>query len=343
MINEFIEASKFAGMREDLVQAGGGNSSLKISTTEMIIKASGYQLAAVSDSRGYSIVNYQMIRKYLQQLVDGSSNISEEEILKKILVKGERPSIETFLHAITGRLTLHVHSVAVNILASRKEGISVLEELFPDALIVDYKTPGLKLALEYYKRNQQNNHIVFLKNHGLIVSGESLDEVIEIIDSVCIKIEQRLGIDYNAYRASYKIYKMLQDAGIDKPGVVAKVENQVILDFFKKNGKKLWKYQFCPDCLVYCGIKELIITDNSNSEDIRSFIKSYGIPAIIQYGKNLYIHSENMHKVREIESVLAYSAHVSGNWADFEIDTLPEEEQKFLISWDAEKYRKMLK
>ena len=343
MINEFIELSKFAGMREDLVQAGGGNSSVKISDTEMIIKASGDQLADVSASKGYSIVNYQMIQEYLKQLADGSCNISEKEILEKVLVKGERPSIETFLHAITDRVTLHVHAVAVNILASRKEGILVLEELFPDALIVDYKTPGLKLALEYYRVNRQNSSIVILKNHGLIVSGKSFEEVIRVIDSVCIKIEQRLGIDYSAYRASYKIYKMLQNAGINSPGVVVKVENHVIMDLFKKNGQRLWKYQICPDCLVYCGIKELIIADKTTSDDIRSFIKSYGIPTIIQYGEDLYIHSESIHKVREIESVLAYSAHVSGNWADFEITILPEDEQRFLISWDAEKYRKTIK
>ena len=41
--------SKYAGMREDLVQAGGGNSSYKISQTEMAIKASGYQLSDLTE------------------------------------------------------------------------------------------------------------------------------------------------------------------------------------------------------------------------------------------------------------------------------------------------------
>ena len=50
-MKNFIEMSRYAGMREDLVQAGGGNSSYKKDKDKMLIKASGYQLADLTCSR----------------------------------------------------------------------------------------------------------------------------------------------------------------------------------------------------------------------------------------------------------------------------------------------------
>ena len=47
-MKEFERMSKYAGMREDLVQAGGGNSAYKIEPGRMAVKASGYQLADVT-------------------------------------------------------------------------------------------------------------------------------------------------------------------------------------------------------------------------------------------------------------------------------------------------------
>lgn len=52
----FVKISKYSGMREDLVQAGGGNSSFKISDDKMVVKASGFQLADVTEEDGYALV-----------------------------------------------------------------------------------------------------------------------------------------------------------------------------------------------------------------------------------------------------------------------------------------------
>ena len=51
-LNDFIEISKFAGERFDLVQAGGGNSSVKNDNGTMFIKASGTCLSEVDENYG---------------------------------------------------------------------------------------------------------------------------------------------------------------------------------------------------------------------------------------------------------------------------------------------------
>ena len=52
-LNKLIKLSKYAGERFDLVQAGGGNSSVKLENGEMLIKASGFILSDVEINNGY--------------------------------------------------------------------------------------------------------------------------------------------------------------------------------------------------------------------------------------------------------------------------------------------------
>ena len=105
----FVKISKYSGMREDLVQAGGGNSSFKISENKMAIKASGYQLADITETEGYALVDVKSIRNAffgadsLELLTDEDG----QDILNNALIEGEKPSIETFLHSMSGKYTLH--------------------------------------------------------------------------------------------------------------------------------------------------------------------------------------------------------------------------------------------
>ena len=55
---------------------------------------------------------------------------TSKQILDSAFVGGKRPSIETFLHSISGKYTLHTHPIAVNALTCRKEGMKTLAELF---------------------------------------------------------------------------------------------------------------------------------------------------------------------------------------------------------------------
>lgn len=71
-MKSLIQISKYAGMREDLVQAGGGNTSVKLSDTEMLIKASGFQLADITEKEGFAIVNPQIIVQFFQRILTES-------------------------------------------------------------------------------------------------------------------------------------------------------------------------------------------------------------------------------------------------------------------------------
>ena len=79
-IKQLIKISKFAGERFDLVQAGGGNSSVKLGNGEMLIKASGLSLSEMEQNKGYAHVNNEKIK----DIIEKAQSIEDK---KSMLVK----------------------------------------------------------------------------------------------------------------------------------------------------------------------------------------------------------------------------------------------------------------
>lgn len=342
----FVKISKYAGTREDIVQAGGGNTSVKLDDNTMAIKASGIQLANITLESGYAIVDAKKLANYLDDVISGVCDFDDKTILEKTTIKGMRPSIETFLHAITDKYTLHSHATTANILLSQKNGIKKLKSLFPGALFVDYATPGLELAKLYYKTyldSGKKHPIIFLKNHGVVVSAPTAEAVIELHEDMLYKIEDFLGVDASADHMASKIYNLFYDCGISGSDVIYKVQNKTVLDRFVENSFHLWSYQFCPDCIVYCGLQALKFDDAPTAKEVNTHLNQYGMPILIICHDNIYIKAADISKAKEIESVLAFSAQISHYIEKEHLDLLTKKEQRFLVNWDAEIYRKQLK
>lgn len=340
MYDDFIEISKYAGMRPDLVQAGGGNSSVKIDATRMVIKASGYSLSDLTSDSGFSIIDYQ-------SLVHGIAyRENENELLLKSIISGKRPSIESFLHALTRRVTLHTHPTLVNVLSVRRDGFERLRALFPDAILVDYVTPGIHLA-KLLNQQLQNSasrdvQIIFLKNHGLVVSADDSQRVIFETDNVVENIASYLKVEHTDFKNIYSLYRELRSFNlVDFEDVLYMSTDSFICEFLK-NRPLGWSYEFCPDCLVYCHRKMMNIPDLMSREYVRGFISQWGTPNIFIHRQHLYIAAKNIKKARDIESVLRTSAEIAKLNEGEDIDYLSEDEQNFILGWESEKYRQRL-
>lgn len=352
----FIQISKYAGMRNDLAQAGGGNTSVKPDDHTMLVKSSGFQLADVSGETGYSRVDYRLIADYFQKNItaDDQAVLTEEagkELLAKAQIEGGRASIETFLHAVTGKYTLHSHPTLVNILTSRAGGMDALRTLFPDAVFVPYRKPGAALAEAYYKQYREkqkqgaDGSVVFLANHGLVVSGDSAEHVIDRTEEVLQKITAYLQVSYEAYSNATKLWRAF--AGI--PGLEDKIVYLSENTFLSRDRaakavltEETWNHAFCPDCIVYGAKKPLFLADDFTKEDVVSFIEKNGIPAMACYQGRFYILAESVKKAQEIENVMSFAAQVQAANLSNEMVYLSEGQQDELLNWDAEKYRRKL-
>ena len=353
-MQDFIKISKYAGMRNDLAQAGGGNTSVKLDDHVMLVKSSGYQLADVDEQTGYSKVDYRKIVDYFKEHVEMyEEDVFTEEVGKNLLqevhIEGGRASIETFLHAVTGRYTLHSHPALVNILAARVGGMDTLRTLFPKAVFVPYRKPGAALAETYYKlyRKQQaqgaDGAVIFLANHGLVVSGDNAEKVIEQTEQVLSKIAEYLEIDDDAYRAATALYCTVQQIDVLKENIVYVSENRYLSQEYagaKLVEQGIWEHAFCPDCVVYANKKLLWLKKNYDKQDILDFIEQYGIPTLIYYEGNFYILAESVKKAQEIENVMSFAARVQCGNLGQDMNYLTDAQEDELLNWDAEKYRR---
>ena len=60
LIQSFVKMSQYVGAREDLIQAGGGNTAVKLDDCNMAIKASGYQLSELKEDNGPVLTNIEV-------------------------------------------------------------------------------------------------------------------------------------------------------------------------------------------------------------------------------------------------------------------------------------------
>jgi len=190
--------SQYVGNRSDYVQGGGGNTSVKINSTHMAIKASGTLLSELTQNKGFAVVDYPAVKQLLEE------KLSNEDFSKKtgdLLVfdyhseQSVRPSIETGFHALLDDFVVHSHSVYANILTSSEEGEEISKQLFPNSCWVPYVKPGLELTRFIYQLTTSSPaQVIFLQNHGVIVSGSCADGVINLHQQVSESIIQSLNL-----------------------------------------------------------------------------------------------------------------------------------------------------
>ena len=327
-LNLFKKISKFAGERFDLVQAGGGNSSVKIGNW-MFIKASGVNMTSIDTRNGYVIINNQ-------NLLDDIDNDCVKDVTKYNLIGTKRASIETFMHAILKKYTLHLHPIQVIRILITMEAKNIIKELFPQSLIIDYLTPGIQIC-NAIKRVYNNEKLIFLINHGIIITSDQPEDIYEILKEVIDKFEIKQEINYDKYKYTNEISKYI-NTNFDVDNVSYLCENRNIMDYLINKTQLLKEKITFPDALIYCGIKVLFL---KTLDEIKEFREKYDeLPKIIVINNSIYINAISLNKCKEIEEVLLSNLIILDS--NFEKVYLPDDEICFLNNWDAEKYRKLL-
>lgn len=350
-LQQLIHLAKFAGGRFDLVQAGGGNISWKSKNNEIFIKKSGISMSEIVSVNQCARLHTQEVFAILnnQTLLNETSKKAREETAEKLLAKTNltpdiRPSIEVYLHVMLFAFTLHTHPIAVNNLVIRKDAKDIVESLFPDSVFVDYATPGIELAIalkeavsRYETKNKRQPHLIFLKNHGLIVSANHVEEVEQLTDAVVTKIEQTLQISYERYRLASRIAALFQKiTGSHEIAYLS--EDQQILQIRREHPALLEVWPTSPDAFVFNGFVPCKLTALSE-EELLQYQEMYVIlPKVVIYQDNLFFIHQSVRKTKEMEDVYKFHLMALCN-AQGEVESLPREELLYLADWEAEKFR----
>jgi NAD(P)-dependent dehydrogenase (short-subunit alcohol dehydrogenase family)/rhamnose utilization protein RhaD (predicted bifunctional aldolase and dehydrogenase) len=185
---QLIAISRAVGANLDYVQAGGGNTSVKSPDGRtMAIKASGTALTAMGETAGWVELDTAGVLSIFDRsdLATLDSSIREARVLQHlssaVMGGAGRPSVESALHAMLGKVVIHTHPVAANAL-NCGPGLMALKEITPAGelppLWVPYTDPGWRLANaiksaaeSYEKEHHRRPDVIFMENHGLLVSA----------------------------------------------------------------------------------------------------------------------------------------------------------------------------
>ncbi len=350
-LDALVKISKYAGERFDLVQAGGGNSSVKQDDGTMLIKASGFLLSDLDASNGYSrVITKQIADIVKDETIINETNKREREILASNLVKSatidknNRPSIETLLHSFLLKYTLHTHPIVVNMIVAQRNWKDILVSIFGDEEIalIEYKTPGIELALilaAELRKFKTIPNIIFLQNHGLIVTSIDNNEIKTKTEYVLQKIENYLKVDMKRYKTTNKITYLFSSIE-ENTNISYLSEDKYLNEMIAKNKALFSKTPFCPDSLVYSGINCVEIKTISDISSIQNYKNTYyELPKVVIFENNLYFIAQNIKKAKEIEEVFKFHIMVLENNRN-NINYLEVDELAYLSNWEAEQYRR---
>jgi rhamnose utilization protein RhaD (predicted bifunctional aldolase and dehydrogenase) len=354
-IKDLVEISKYAGERFDLVQGAGGNSSVKIEKGQMLIKASGFLLSEVNESFGYSVVFTKQVANIVnnERIINSTDKRQKEYLASQLLKEAtfdkiNRPSIETLLHSLLLKFTLHTHSIVVNMISVQVNWKEIFNEIFikDQIVLVEYKTPGIELAFELnkeLKRFEKIPKIIFLQNHGLIVTSNEKSEILELTEYVLKKIENHLNVDMSRYKLTNKISFLFNLLEVSS-NFTYLCEDSFLVEQLKNNEKLFLSTPFCPDSFVYCGVNAVSLKSLNDILSLKDYLtKNQELPKVIIYASKLFLRCSSLKRAKEIEDVLKIQIMVLAHNEYKEINLLELEELIYLANWEAEKFRQEIR
>ncbi len=195
-LDRCVYGSRLLGSEPNLVLHGGGNTSVKLTVTDvtgrqvdaLYVKGSGWDLASI-ERPGFAPLRLHRLRELLtcERLPD--SRMMNELRCALLDASAPDPSVETLLHAVLPHAAvLHSHADAVVTLTNL--AAPLVDEVYGGRVVViPYVMPGFDLArlcAELFPRLADEHTVgLVLLNHGLFTFGadtrEAYDRHIELV------------------------------------------------------------------------------------------------------------------------------------------------------------------
>jgi len=373
-IDKLVYISRLYGADIEMVQSGGGNTSVK-NNGNIWIKLSGRKLRNIKDINDFIELDLNKIKETLSDdalltLLDSSRDVVIEKslFLSENSKTARRCSIEIFLHTLMeDKFVVHTHPVYTNAMTCSLDGRKIASFLFKESefIWVPYRKPGYHLglallaaAVEHDKKFNCRPKIVFLQNHGLVVSGNDVDSIIMLTDKLRLSLREYFG-EYKEVKSALKNNNVTEDLFSSLKKALRSMFPEKHYDLLASqcpdvnllsSDSRLFtltiKGALYPDYVVYCGKRPLMLGQEDEGsaieEKVSEFIAKNGsFPkyAVIP-GIGVCIIGANSAELNNIEEML--KAHVKililllrkGQPVFLE-----DKECEYLVGWEAEKYR----
>ena len=203
-----VYSSRLLGSEPKLVLHGGGNTSVKITKSNIFgeeeeliyIKGSGWDLATI-EAEGFAPVRLDVLKRMaeIQSLSDSEMVKNQRSAMTD--PTAPTPSVEAILHAIIPfKYVDHTHADAVVTLTNTPDGEETIRNLYGDQmLVVPYVMPGFILAKKIREMTSDLDWEkcagMILMNHGVFSfddeAGRSYGKMIDIVTQAEEYIEKK--------------------------------------------------------------------------------------------------------------------------------------------------------
>ena len=320
------------GKKPLLVQGAGGNVSWKEGDT-LWIKGSGTWLAN-------ALYEDIFVPVHLKRLQEELANQNFDTKPQTIGDHPLKPSIETILHALMPHhIVVHLHAINPLSYLVTKNCQDSVQAICQKASIkgafVCYHKPGQQLAKAIHKvlKDQPKANVIFLKNHGIVIGGNSVEEIDELLKLIDTAFAPR----QTAPRESLVNSEIL-NSPIDNyiPFHDKEVQNLVFSKHLLKRLKSDWV--LFPDHAVFLGASANIF---SSWDDFQKQAIDGATPELIFVeNKGVFVNS-GFNKAKTAQLRCYYDV-ISRVLSVDELDPLDEMSIASLLDWDAEKYRQRI-
>jgi HAD superfamily hydrolase (TIGR01549 family) len=311
--NELIYLSKLFGSSTLNIQGQGGNISVKTLNNQLIlIKSSGGILGNMDNLNGFCVADNIECNKLL--------NESNSRDLNKTKIFGQKiPSMETFFHCFMKKYTVHIHFTLSNIFLTTNK-VNALDNLQIKYKIIDYYPPGIILANEIANLYNSDTNLYFLKNHGLILTSDNLEDIETLYIKVFKYFDTLLENKYSNDLITFDIIRLIN----------YKFSKSIVCRKYDINNiNNIINIKYCfPDLVVYIQ-KMKIINELSEINDFEN------IPDIIIYNNMIFVLADNIIKLYCMIETLDKYKILCDNY-----DSLEIVDNNFIKNMEQEKYRK---
>lgn len=373
-LRDLIEISRFYGKNKSYVIAGGGNTSYK--TKEVLyVKASGTKLSDI-DENGFVALNRKKLSVIATKEYNSNSTEREEQVKNDLLnsrlfpEKNQRPSVETSMHEIINySYVVHTHPTIANSLLCSYQSEKTAANLFgTSALFIKYADPGyilFKKAIEQidkYKADQNSVEpkIIFLENHGIFVSANTIEEIKSIYNNIETKIRSLFKKELNitpipVHPLTEEIKKAIGTIMFDDSHKVTSIRNNSLINGFCESRQtyKNVALPFTPDNIVYCKAHSIYVESTRNATNIinefkrhlNRYIKEYGYKPKVIMIKNIGLlavedSAKSAEIILDVYEDLMKISYGTMNFGGPKFMSTSEIE--FIDNWEVENYRRSI-
>lgn len=357
---QLIELSNRFGSQVEYARAGGGNASVKHDGV-LHIKPSGTTLASLRDE--------ELVPLRIDVLLDALTSDPPEEgdpVMAAAAAArlgdpdGRRPSVEILFHALMPEaLVLHLHPLVANAVTCNEQGRALTEQLLGRAALwVDYIDPGVPLARGIADARRAHERrtdepapaITMLGNHGIIVAGDSYDEVAGRIHWLTDTVRAAIG-------AATPAEPPPDPLAVDPEGsaeafrratgrrAAASDSSELVRALAVPSSGPVSRGPLIPDQIVYAGSFPAVLPANPSETPlaVADFEAAHGRTPVVAVvpGQAVLAVGDTPKAARNALDTFVDALRVARD-ADRlgAVRVMDERERRFIETWEAEAYRR---